>query len=455
LQYIILQTIIKRRKSDSSRCNNYYYNYKYNYNTYSTMKTFALGPILSVAAVAALAVRCIDASDALRVDGGEELGWDEDRWFVQVDGVMGGKSSGEMEFFPSDDTANNNNNNAMRFTGDISLDGGGFSSVRRQIDLDLSEYAGIVITLEADARSIGQEAIPPTGLHLQLGDSTSYYDFSSAFAIPLSSSNGNDPVVTSVYLPIESFDRGTSFGFECRGNCNFNPSNIDNMSVYVLFQEGSFDVRLRSIVAVGEPRSFPPPTYDALESSDDIVSLLRSTISSGGGLYDLSYVELCIAMYWSVLNTILASAVSLSDPLKVVICAGLEEVEYQMDDGDSKANIAWTLRHAMDAVIADLRGSSRTTVQDWLPTASEAASMEVVCEGRTSAAMGLRYDPTNESILDIDFDDERSNSTSASEAEDDLIEEQSALSGGVAVVSGHGYRSVVAGILLLGVIQMV
>merc|ERR1712086_373221 len=69
------------------------------------------------------------------------------------------------------------------------------------------------------------------------------------------------------------------------------------------------------------------------------------------------------------------------------------------DDGDSKANIAWTLRYAMDAVTADMGGSSRTTTQTWLPTASEAASMDALCLGRTSAAQGLMYDPSNEYIL--------------------------------------------------------
>jgi len=163
----------------------------------------------------------------------------------------------------------------------------------------------------------------------------------------------------------------------------------------VLFQEGTFDVRLRSIEAVTEPRSFSPPAYDKLDSTADVVSLIRSTISSGGGLYDKSYVELCIAMYWSVLNTILSSSSRVvTDSVGAVICSGLQQVEAQMERGDSKQNIAWTLRYAMDAVIADLEGSSRTSSQSWLPTRAE-ASMGVSCIGRTSPAPGIFYDPTN------------------------------------------------------------
>jgi len=347
--------------------------------------------ILRTILVGAAVVAALVTSDAARIDGGDEFGWDQNRWYVQVDGVMGGKSSGEMEFMSE--------NNVMRFTGDIVTQGGGFSSVRRQVDLNLSEYTGVVVTLEAESRDLGKATSPPTGLHLQLGDRTSYYSFSSAFAIPLAQT-GDGPVVTSVYLPMESFDRGSSSGFTCRGTCILNTSQIDNMSVYVLFQEGSFDVRLRSIEAVMEPRSFPLPAYDILESEDDVMELIRSTIASGGSLYDKSYVELCIAMYWSVLNTILSSeSGAISDPVRAVICAGLQQVEAQMDDGDSKANIAWTLRYAMDAATADIGGFSRTTTQTWLPTVSEAVSMDALCLGRTSAAQGLMYDPSNEYIL--------------------------------------------------------
>jgi len=333
------------------------------------------------AAIAAFALQS-SSVDAARIDGGEVSGWDTGQWRVQVDGVMGGKSSGNVQFL--------SNNKMMKFTGDISLDGGGFSSVRRRVNLDLSGSAGVVVTLEADTRGA------PTGIHLQLGDQT-YYDYSSAFSVPLSSEDG--PVVTSVYLPIDSFDRGTRVGFQC-SNCALDSSRVNNLSVYVLFQEGSFDVRLRSIETVNGPRSFPPPVYDNLESADDVVGLLRSTISSGGGLYDKSYIELCIAMYWSVLNTILSSGSGVvSESIQAVICAGLQEVEAQMEDGDSKENIAWTMRYAMDAVIADLQGSARTDVLDWLPTPTEAESMEVTCVGRTSAAQGIMYDPTNQKIL--------------------------------------------------------
>merc|ERR1712194_202407 len=170
-----------------------------------------------------------------------------------------------------------------------------------------------------------------------------------------------------------------------------------------------------SIEAVEEPRSFPVPEYDGLESEDDVIGLIQSTISSGSSLYRKSYVELCINMYWSVMNTILSSdSEVVSESVEAVICAGLQQVEDQMDAGDSKQNIAWTLRYAMDAVIADVQGASRTSTQSWLPTVSEASSMDVTCVGRTSLAQGFVYDPTNEFEL-----------VSESESEDDKEESPS------------------------------
>ena len=61
--------------------------------------------------------------------------WGANDWSVTVDGVMGGRSSGKLS--ASDD--------GLVFSGDINLNGGGFSSIRRSLgrSVDLSAYAGI------------------------------------------------------------------------------------------------------------------------------------------------------------------------------------------------------------------------------------------------------------------------------------------------------------------------
>jgi len=389
--------------------------------------------------------------NVLRIDGsstGGESGsssWDSGRWYVQVDGVMGGKSSGVMEFIETNFDNSDSYTELLKFTGDISLDGGGFSSVRRPISLDLSNYDGIIVTLEADSYIYDNQdsSSSPTGIHLQLGDSSSYYDFSSAFAIPLASSlessslSESTSTLTSVYLPMNSFNRGTRMGFSCRSNdCKLDNTKINNLSIYVLFQEGSFDVRIKSISAVpkngndvegggGGPRSFLSPQIH-FESIEEIINLLQSTIASGSSLYNMSYIELCVAMYWSVLNSIL-NALSESESTeedvvvvvptstKVVICAGLNEMVMSLNnednnDNSSKQYQAFVLRYTIDAIIADLQGFDRSTNGDqYLPSLADAQSMDAVttCVGRTSPTEGTLYDSYGNIIAVVDDDSEK------------------------------------------------
>ena len=64
-------------------------------------------------------------------------------WYVQNDNVMGGKSEGGFEIIESE----------LVFSGNTNTNGGGFSSIRSQpLELDLSDYAGIRLTLKADGR---------------------------------------------------------------------------------------------------------------------------------------------------------------------------------------------------------------------------------------------------------------------------------------------------------------
>jgi len=129
--------------------------------------------------------------------------------------------------------------------------------------------------------------------------------------------------------------------------------------------------------------------------------LLRETIVSGGGLYDKSYVELCIAIYWSVLNTLVASPEA-PGSVKTVLCSGMQRAETLYNNEDTKEAIAWALRNTIDAVITDLTGSERSIFESWLLTQKEAESMEVTCIGRTSMAEGTFYDGENNDVLDDD-----------------------------------------------------
>ncbi len=313
----------------------------------------------------------------------------------QVDGVMGGKSSGDLTFLESD--------TAMSFSGIISLDGGGFSSVIKSFSsaIDLSSYAGFVVELETTSAYDPNDIHAPLGLHLQFHDSNArYIGYASAFAVPLSNSVGE---AVSVYLPQTSFDRGSWIGRPCN-DCQINFSSIVEMDIYVLFQDGPFEVKVNKITAVDDYQTFASPVI-SLSSIDEIKTLIDKTIQSGGGLYDKGYQELCIALYLSVLNTILASndgsdATSsiVSKRMKNIICQGLQRAETQIG---SKVNIAWTLRYTLDAMLEEMGFNVSSNVQAWRPdpTLNE---YEYKCSALTSGAFILHMSNPTEAPLSFD-----------------------------------------------------
>mmetsp|Transcript_12448 Transcript_12448/g.15587 ORF Transcript_12448/g.15587 Transcript_12448/m.15587 type:complete len:398 (-) Transcript_12448:178-1371(-) len=335
----------------------------------------------------ALAITSTSSTD-LRLDGGNSLGWDESAWRTQVDGVMGGRSTGDLSFVDDGTT--------MVFTGNINLIGGGFSSVRRNFrgtgtPIDLSPYAGIVVSVETDQfLSGGSVASAPLGLHLQLHDSKSYWGFAAAFAVPLAMEARR---TVDVFVPLESFDRGSRSGWRCN-RCSLDVTAVNGMDVYVLFQEGPFQVRLKSVTAVGDVRAYQSPAID-FGSNDDVESLLLSTIKSGGSLYDKGYVELCVSIYWSSLNSIIAASAGVTGAIKTVACAGLKQTTKDM----SKTAQAWTLRYTMDAILADLRGVDRDRKFEWLPPSDDGNSgnEDGVCKAITSMVSG--YPLSDDKIL--------------------------------------------------------
>eukprot|EP00441_Pelagodinium_beii_P047774 CAMPEP_0197621894 /NCGR_PEP_ID=MMETSP1338-20131121/2323_1 /TAXON_ID=43686 ORGANISM="Pelagodinium beii, Strain RCC1491" /NCGR_SAMPLE_ID=MMETSP1338 /ASSEMBLY_ACC=CAM_ASM_000754 /LENGTH=643 /DNA_ID=CAMNT_0043191467 /DNA_START=16 /DNA_END=1947 /DNA_ORIENTATION=- len=308
--------------------------------------------------------------------GGGSNGWDQQGWYVQVDGVMGGKSTGDLAFSDSN----------LIFSGTINLQGGGFSSVRRSLagNNDLSNHAGILIELESEILSSVQA---PLGLHLQLGDSKSTYGYSAAFAVPFSSPERE---LSRIFIPMDGFDRADRMGFVC-SSCRLDTSSVNEVDVYVLFQEGAFEVRLRSITAIAEKPSFEflASTPEVSMTSTDVSGLITKTIASGGSLWDKGYPELCIAIYETTARQILASTGS-SLALRSLACVGLREASIAASKNDK----GWILRKAFDAVLADLSGQARTAdsgypsaVQGaWLPAPGESSDCSSLNESVGTAA---------------------------------------------------------------------
>jgi len=264
--------------------------------------------------------------------------------------------------------------------------------------MELTSYAGIVVQLETTeaygGSGDGGSIQPPLGLHLQFHDLASRtYGYASAFAVPLASAVGEE---TSVYLPLTSFDRGSRMGYQCNG-CQMDFSAMNEMDIYVLFQEGPFDVRVKAITAVDTPKTYPSPVI-SIASKNEIKGLIDSTIDSGGSLYDYGYGELCIAVYRSTLNTLLAAGSAadvdsvVTNVIKGMICQGLQRAETQ---NDSKTSTAWTLRYTLDGILEELGFSDPDETTGWRPDATMAESLADRCSGVTSGAyISMSSEPT-------------------------------------------------------------
>jgi hypothetical protein len=146
------------------------------------MHQSALKPVILLLSIPA-ALASSTTTDLI-LDGGPN-GWQTNAWTTVLDGVMGGQSSGSLSFIQS--------NTVMSFTGDIILDGGGFSSVRKSFSTttDLTQYSGVVVDLETTSAHDVNNIKAPLGLHLQFTDSIKrWIGYASAFAIPLTSNVG-------------------------------------------------------------------------------------------------------------------------------------------------------------------------------------------------------------------------------------------------------------------------
>uniref|UniRef100_A0A6U2CT99 NADH:ubiquinone oxidoreductase intermediate-associated protein 30 domain-containing protein n=1 Tax=Hemiselmis andersenii TaxID=464988 RepID=A0A6U2CT99_HEMAN len=290
--------------------------------------------LLLLVATTSLFAVAINADKTLAGGSG---GWSDGEWYVQVDGVMGGKSSGSLSF-PS--------SSVMQFSGVISLDGGGFSSVRSyRMSHDLSSYAGVSVAFETMA-----PGSVPMGMHIQFAMSGSRYSYAAAYAIPPGQNAGD---VATVFLPLWAFNRATSSGFLC-SDCELDPTKVSGIDFYVLFQEGPFSVKILNVTAMDRVPEPPAGPTTPLANSAAVVSLISSTIKRSAYLYDQGYTELCTALYDATARLVAGSS-SAADASRDAACAGLERATQVSSD---PADRAWVLRRALDAVLAVEEGTA-------------------------------------------------------------------------------------------------
>ena len=72
---------------------------------------------------------------------------DADAWSIQNDGVMGGDSQGSVAI----------DGGTLTFTGDVVTEGGGFTSVLKDRDVDLSDYDGLELRVRGGGRTFEVE----------------------------------------------------------------------------------------------------------------------------------------------------------------------------------------------------------------------------------------------------------------------------------------------------------
>ena len=264
--------------------------------------------------------------------------WSSAGWYVQNDGVMGGRSNGELKI-----------DNGANFKGNINMNGGGFASFRRNFgflgEKDMGSYSGLWV--EADVVTEDPLFHVPLAIHLQLGDN-SRYTYGAAFAIP----SGPAGSTYSVYLPFSWFTK--QLLRRCSG-CQLNPQRINDLSVYVLYQEGPFNFKIRQIRAVQSSEVSNSAVPSLLLSDEKAWMLVKATIERGSTLWNKGNPELCGAMYHVTAETLASSSNVSSAVVELAQVAMNLAQRYPANWGGEGA---WIYRKAFDHMLAAYEGKT-------------------------------------------------------------------------------------------------
>merc|ERR1719336_221056 len=129
------------------------------------------------------------------------------------------------------------------------------------------------------------------------------------------------------------------------------------------------------------------------ENDHAVRNFLKETISMGAYTYNKGYHEICIALYWSALNTLVAANEGVSVNLKGEACDGLVEAhEHPQNDKPGKA---WELRHAIDAVLDVIDGHKASWSLNW---AKQKAKQ---CNGVSSPGPVMAPKPQCQTIAEL------------------------------------------------------
>mmetsp|Transcript_29391 Transcript_29391/g.82886 ORF Transcript_29391/g.82886 Transcript_29391/m.82886 type:complete len:321 (+) Transcript_29391:244-1206(+) len=269
--------------------------------------------------------------------GGGDAGWSD--WITILDGVMGGKSSGSVAI---------EDQGSLRFIGEINNDGGGFSSVGAYFDepLDLSGYAGFLIAMDALP-----EGEIPLGLQFGLRDNGTFWTHIASMALKPSSSPG---AVQEIFVPMDSFTRADWRGMRCSepSTCKLNLASVVEMRLFVVFQEGPFELVLHSVAAVKHASDVDQTTPAVHMTAGNAMSFLQGTIQRGTSLYGKGYPELSAAIYEAALESVYTAGV-LPAQMQETIPGALQKAG---EGAASPEEHAWKLRRVVDMAMARVAG---------------------------------------------------------------------------------------------------
>lgn len=291
----------------------------------------ALGALgaLCVALSALAAPAAGDAATALAPLAAHAAG----RWGRTVDGVMGGRSSLDVD--------TSSNGVGVHMSGVLNTHGGGFVYASASLgEVDARGYEGVVV----HARALSPGSAPLT-LTLYVDDgSSSPYEFAHPFTLPAGVDSEEREAVT-FFLPFEKMEGRVWWRDSPCESCSLDLSRLRKIKVYLLFQSGDFDCVIEDVQLARSEDDAPPRTQlsERLHTSEDVRAVTSAAIGVGAPLYDKGYQFECYSHYaeaaWALLD-----ASGPAERIKTLMRTGLANAARE----STPARAAWRLRWAFD-----------------------------------------------------------------------------------------------------------
>ncbi|MBT5925334.1 MAG: hypothetical protein HOH33_01810 [Verrucomicrobia bacterium] len=183
----------------------------------------------------------VDAKETVITDfsGSEKI---QMNWRITDDRVMGGRSQGQFGITEQ---------GIMKFSGNLSLENnGGFSSIRSgEVNLDLSDSAGLALKVKGDGRTY----------QMRLGTEARYRSWDVSFSAEFQTERNK---WTEIRIPFSSFKAG--FRGRSLENVAFDPSNIQRFGILLGDKKpGTFKLEIDSL-----------STY-RIEKEDTLLNLVK------------------------------------------------------------------------------------------------------------------------------------------------------------------------------------